>query len=153
MKKRSLAIIISLVFMLTAVSFAQGHSKRGSILDKLNLTEKQQISLSEIKTEQKKDKITIRAKISLAKVEMGEILKDKDFSNSKVKSQIKKIMNLKTDMELSKLNSIDKIRNILTVEQWSKISSMGGRGFLSLCDDKGGRRKGRHGRNHGNMMF
>ncbi|MCP3923760.1 MAG: hypothetical protein GY714_14355 [Desulfobacterales bacterium] len=144
MKKRTVGIIISLVFMITTVSFAQGHSKRGSMLDKLNLTEKQQDSLSEIKTEQKKQMIAIRAKISLAKIEMGEILKDKDFSNSKVKSQVKEIMALKTSMEMSKFNSIDKIRNILTVEQWKTISSKGGKAIFRLCGDKGSRGKGRH---------
>ena len=147
MKKRTLIMVISLVFMMTVGVFAQGHryNKRGAGpgFQELNLTDAQQESLSKIRYNTKKQMIAIKFKVSLAKLEMSEIIKDRNFSKSKAKSQLKKIIEYKSEMAMVKFDSMDQKRKIFTDDQWKIVSKR----FKHKGFGKGksrGKRKGRH---------
>lgn len=140
MKKGTLIMVIGLVLMLTAGAFAQGFGprqdcdrrggKRGMFFQELKLTDKQQDALSAIRTEQMKKMVALRSKLKVAKIEMSEILADRNFSKNKAKRQIQKINGYKLEMAMVKLNSMDKKRKIFTDEQWKLISKrIGKRGY------------------------
>jgi len=105
-----------------------------SNLPGLKLTNEQETKLSKTETEHCKKMIRMRAELSVAKLEKQVMLRDKNFKEEAVQKQIKKIMDIKTDMQMARLAALTELRNVLTDEQWEQFSSyVGKRGGGSYC--------------------
>ena len=159
MTKKTIYTIIalfSIVSLVTVSAFAEGkrfnRNRMQANCTQLNLTDDQKVQFDKNRADQRKEMIRIHSKISIAKIEMHEMVKDKTFNKDDVKVQIEKIINLKSEMELTKLDSMDKMRTILTDEQWELFSEMFGKKRGKAF--RGKRSEGRHHRgNFGNGRF
>ncbi|MCP4159294.1 MAG: hypothetical protein GY760_04415 [Deltaproteobacteria bacterium] len=131
MGKTKIYVIFALIFMTTAV-FAQkpdfGRDRFNSRdnqsttreleLESLDLTDEQKFKLQVIKADQKRKIVRIKADISVIEITKKQTVKNREFNAEVVKVQIKQIMDLKTNVEMVKFDSLDRTRKILTDEQW-----------------------------------
>lgn len=100
--------------------FALKHDKSVEI----NLTEDQKSKLESGRLALRKQMIRFRADLAAANLEKSAMMKDKAFTKAAVQEQIKKIMAIKTDMQMAKLDNHDLIRRVLTDDQWKPFIEM-----------------------------
>lgn len=112
-------IILSFLVLGTGVVFAQGTClSKVDRIPGITLDEAQKTALESKDAEYKKKMIRLKADHAVARVDKDEALKDRNFKKDAVKKQIRKIMDIETEMEITRLDALDELRSILTDEQW-----------------------------------
>jgi Spy/CpxP family protein refolding chaperone len=92
--------------------------------EELNLSDEQMDKLNDLKWDQQKAAIEQGSRIQVARVELDELLGQKDVDFGKVKAKLNQISDLEKELGLARLNTIQKSRQILTPEQLEKSSTM-----------------------------
>ncbi len=133
------AIVIGLAVMVysTPPSWACGHHKQRQhpdaadyirhllmAKDALGLTEEQAMRLHTMKIEFKKGRITKKAEVDLATVDMHAIQHDTQSSMSDIEAAVKKVYVLKADFHLLSVRTRQDAKSVLTPEQQDKMKSL-----------------------------
>jgi len=160
MKKLVAVLTISLLLVIVAIAYAQGHGMMGEgsemehgmmgmmgkgsemgpgmmgehqILEKLmsiGLDEKQKDAVKEIVRKTMKETIKKRADLDIARIDLRDLL-DKDSVNMKtVESILKQIASLETDIHLSRIKAHEEIKSKLTPDQRKKLKEMTEHGMM-----------------------
>ncbi len=152
-KKLSLVMFVAMFTMFTiGIGWACNRQQKAPLfknLSGLNLTEKQTAKLETKKMDHCKKMIQLKANLAIAKLEKQKMIKDRNFKSEEVKKQIEKIMDIKTEMQMAKLEVLAKLSDILTDDQWKQFSTMitkRGRGSYGKNNFEGGRHS--RGRGH-----
>lgn len=154
MKTRKHFIVIA-VFAMVTLGAGVVLAKRPcwSMMDNLKgieLTDEQRTKLEAKQSDHQKKIIQLRADLSVARLEKQEMMKDRNFKKEKVEKQIKKMMAVKTDMQMARLDALADLRTILTDEQWDVFrNNMGKRGHGFGNEDGFGRGPGKQGHQRG----
>lgn len=86
------------------------------------LTAEQKDKMDKMMTDHRKKMIRLRADLEIARIDKREMIKDKNFQKDKLQKQVKKIMAIQTDMEMSRVDMLAQARTILTDDQWKVFS-------------------------------
>lgn len=127
MRKMTIVMVITLIFLFTAVVFAKGQvfhrennfqNKGKSLLEKMNLSESQILQLKVINADQRRKLIQVKADVDFIEIKKKQIIRDRNFKLSDYKAEIKKTIELLKKIETIKLDSIERTRKVLTDAQW-----------------------------------
>jgi Spy/CpxP family protein refolding chaperone len=160
MKKLVVVLVISLLFAIAAIAYAEGpgmmgedsemeHGMMGMMgkgsemgpgmmgehhisgkLKSIGLDEKQKEAVKEIERKTMKETIKKKADLDIARLDLRDLL-DKDPVNMKaVESKLKEIASLKADMQLSRIKAHEEIKSKLTPDQRKKLKEMTEHGMM-----------------------
>jgi Spy/CpxP family protein refolding chaperone len=102
----------------------EAEHRLAKVLDGLNLDEQQKKAIGEIKSSIKKDTIRRMAEISIARIELKDLLLQDPLDMKAVEAKVKQLGSLRTEMHLSHLKALENIRTKLTPEQRKKLAEM-----------------------------
>jgi Spy/CpxP family protein refolding chaperone len=92
--------------------------------DKMGLTDAQVIKMKPVHNDMKKKQVRFKADLTIAEIELTEIMDVKDFDIEKARSAVKKIADIKTAHHLEMLTAMKEMRTILTDDQFKKMNKM-----------------------------
>jgi len=92
--------------------------------DKMGLTDDQIMKIKPVHNRMHKKQAQFRADLTIAEIELMEIMEVKDFDKDKAGSAVKKIADIKTAHQLEMLKDMKEIRANLTDEQFKKMKKM-----------------------------
>ncbi len=115
-------------------------------IEELELTDDQVNKLEDLQSAHEKEMLDAKQNIERARLNLKELMKDDDPSESKIKAKIREIGSLRTDMQLTQVDVFFAVRNILTDEQAEKLQSLRHGGRAGGHD---GRRGSHPGSGHG----
>lgn len=92
--------------------------------EELSLTDQQETRLRAIKMAFKKQKITKKAEVDLAKVDMRHLLHSDGASMSDIEAAVNKVYALKAELRLSSIKAKREAKAVLTEEQRKKMKAM-----------------------------
>ena len=152
MKTRTSYIIVAVIMM---VAFGVGNALAErpcfSMMDNLSglkLTDDQKAKLEKNQTAHCKKMIRLRADLSIAKLEKQKMIAHKNFKEDAVRKQLGKVMDVKRDMQMARLDALTELRDVLNDEQWVAFSSNLGNKCDRPCfkkgDDCGRQLRGKH---------
>jgi len=101
---------------------------RQSLIDKLNLSDEQQLKMKKLRLDFEKKQIESRSKIQTARVGMKELWIAEKLDRSSIEKQLKNISDLQHQSRLNRLDHMLAINAILTPEQqkiWKDHMAMG----------------------------
>jgi Spy/CpxP family protein refolding chaperone len=90
--------------------------------DMMGLTEDQIMKIKPVHREMQKQQARFRADLTIAKIDLREIMEVKDFDLAKASAAVKKIAEIKTARALEMLKTMREVRAILTDEQFKKMN-------------------------------
>jgi Spy/CpxP family protein refolding chaperone len=99
-----------------------------SVFDKLNLTEDQEKDFGKMRMDLQKKQIAVRAKIQTAQIEMKELWSSENPDRNAIEKKIKEIADLKSTIQLNRLDHWFAVSKILKPEQmkiWKKHFNRG----------------------------
>jgi len=164
MKKLVSVLAISLLLVMVTIVYAQGHGMMGEgsemdfglmgkglgmmgddpILNKLmslGLDKKQKDAVKQLVITTIKETIKKRADLSIARIDLKDLL-DKDSKNmTAVESKLNQIGSLETDIRLSYIKTLEAIKVQLTPDQRKKLNEMIEEGMM--FEMKGGKMQGK----------
>lgn len=146
MKKILLSLLLTVVFALPAFSQTMDMPMKGQMaghgkmmnMDKmgdmmgmcltnaarLGLTDAQTGKITPIHREMQKKAAQFKADLTIAEIELMEIMDVKDFDIDKATVAVQKITDIKTAHHLEMLKSMKEVRSILTEDQFKKMKTM-----------------------------
>jgi Spy/CpxP family protein refolding chaperone len=77
-----------------------------------------------VHNDMKKKQVRFKADLTIAEIELTEIMDVKDFDIEKARSAVKKIADIKTAHQLEMLTAMQEMRIILTDDQFKKMNKM-----------------------------
>ena len=89
----------------------------------LDLTDKQEEQIHDIRTDFKRSQIVKNADLKLAQIELHELMRD-DIEGSKLDSAIDKVNKLKNELFEARIKNRVKIQKLLTDEQKDQLKKM-----------------------------
>ncbi len=89
----------------------------------LDLTDKQEEQIQDLRTDFKKSQIVKNADLKLAQIELQELMRD-DIEGSKLDSAIDKVNKFKNELFESRIKNRVKIKKLLTDEQKDQLTKM-----------------------------
>lgn len=92
--------------------------------DKLGLTDDQITKMKPAHTEMQKQQARFKADLTIAEIELAEIMEVKDFDLEKASAAVKKIEGIKTAHHLEMLKNMKEVRTILTDEQFKNMKKI-----------------------------
>jgi Spy/CpxP family protein refolding chaperone len=92
--------------------------------DKMGLTDAQVIKMKPVHNDMKKKQAKFKADLTIAEIELTEIMDVKDFDIEKARSAVKKIADIKTAHHLEMLTAMQEMRIILSDDQFKKMKKM-----------------------------
>jgi Spy/CpxP family protein refolding chaperone len=92
--------------------------------DKMGLSDAQVIKMKPVHNDMKKKQAKSKADLTIAEIELSEIMDVKDFDIEKARSAVKKIADIKTAHHLEMLTAMKEMRTILTDDQFKKMNKM-----------------------------
>jgi len=98
----------------------------------LNLSEDQIKKLEDLNLKYQKEMLELTNALQAKQLELQTLLASKQPDQAKVNSKVEEIGKLRTDIEKKALEYQNKVKEILTPEQWNKLYSyryLGGRGW------------------------
>ena len=101
---------------------AEHHLAR--VLDGLNLDEQQKKVIGEIRSSIKKDTIRRMADISIARLELKDLLLQDPQDMKAVEAKVKQLGLLRTEMHLSHIKALETIKTKLTPDQRKKLGDL-----------------------------
>ncbi len=90
----------------------------------IGLNDEQIIRIKLLHREMQKKQARFKADLTIARIDLMEIMEVKDFDLGKASSAVKKIAEIKTAHHLEMLKAMKEIRTILTDEQFKKMNMM-----------------------------
>jgi Spy/CpxP family protein refolding chaperone len=153
MKKLVAGLTISLVIAMVAIVYAQGHGMMGEgpemgpgfmgrgmgmmgeqhllrKLMRLGLDEKQNEAIKVIVRTTQKETIKKRADLTVARIELRELLDEDPVNMTAVELKLKQIEALETDIHLSHIKTLEAIKAKLTPDQRKKLRAMREQGMM-----------------------
>ncbi len=101
---------------------AEHHLAR--VLDGLNLDEQQKKVIGEIRSSIKKDTIRRMADISIARLELRDLLLQDPPDMKAVEAKVRQLGSLRTEMHLSHIKALETIKTKLTPDQRKKLGDL-----------------------------
>jgi Spy/CpxP family protein refolding chaperone len=95
-------------------------------IEQLELTDEQVAELEDLRSSHEKAVLEIKHKIENAQLELNELMREDEPSESKIKAKIREIGSLRVDLQLAQVDTYFAARKILTAEQIEKIKSLRG---------------------------
>lgn len=146
MIKRTLVVLMAL-FMLVSYSFldAQKGPERGDMMkrgrdgmrmaernmfpahillkmkDKIQLTDQQVQKIEKLKADFEEYRIRAGADIDVLELKLGDYLKKENIKRAEVEKMVRKVSDLKTEMQIAQINHLLDLKELLTPEQIKKI--------------------------------
>lgn len=124
--KRALIMIGIFAFLILGAGYVFAQGTCLSYVDRIpgiTLADAQKAKLGAKEADFRKKMIQLRADHAVARVDKDEALKNKNFKKDDVQKQIRKIMDIETEMEITRLNAMDELRTVLTDEQWALFAN------------------------------
>jgi Spy/CpxP family protein refolding chaperone len=90
----------------------------------MGLTEDQIMKIKPLHREMQKNQARFRADLTIARIDLREIMEVKDFDLGKASVAVKKIAEIKTANSLEMLKTMREVRAVLTDEQFKKMNIM-----------------------------
>jgi Spy/CpxP family protein refolding chaperone len=161
MKKLVAGLTLSLLVAMVAIVYAQGHGMMGEgpemghgfmgkgfgmmggeqhLLKKLmslGLDEKQNEAIKGIVRTTQKETIKKRADLSVARIELQELLDEDPVNMTAVEPKVKQIESLETDIHLSRIKTLEAIKSKLTPDQRKKLKEMREPGMMGKMKRNG----------------
>lgn len=117
-----------------ADSRGHGHGKRHDAAhfikhvltagDELGLTEEQETRLRAVKTAFKKERITKKAAVDLAKVDLRDLLHSDQASMSEIEAMVNKMYALKAELRVASIKAAREAKAVLTPDQRKKLKAL-----------------------------
>ncbi|MCF7918323.1 MAG: Spy/CpxP family protein refolding chaperone [Candidatus Cloacimonetes bacterium] len=120
------------------------------IMQRLDLTEKQQDQMEDMRIKLQKDNITIKAEIEKKEIDARVAMKDLNFAEAKKITRA--IFNLKADMKDKHFDQMTSCWNLLTPEQQSEAKELMKNGQMLRKGMKQGEGREKRGMHHRMMM-
>ncbi len=92
--------------------------------DDLGITDVQEMSLRAIKIAFKKERITRKADVNLAKVDLHALLHDDLSTMTQIEAAVKEVYALKADVRLASIKAYREAKTVLSPEQQKKMKAM-----------------------------
>lgn len=92
----------------------------------LQLTEDQIDELEELRSSAEKQALEIKQKMERTRLELAELMREDNPSQSKIEAKVKEIGSLRTELHLFQVEVFFAAREILTSEQIDKIKTLAG---------------------------
>ena len=92
--------------------------------DKLGLTDDQITKMKPAHTEMQKQQARFKADLTIAEIELADIMDVKDFDMEKASAAVKKIEGIKTAHHLEMLKNMKEVRTNLTDEQFKNMKKI-----------------------------
>ncbi|MCF7797406.1 MAG: Spy/CpxP family protein refolding chaperone [Lentisphaeria bacterium] len=139
--------ISMLTLLTTSLMFAQGRGAKagnaGWWMDDLDLTAKQQETITKMQTDFQKSQIKTRSDLASAEVELRALMQDMDGNAKQIKAKQAEINQIRTQLQNAGVDHRNAIRKVLTPEQQVLFDQQARRG---MRDGEGFRRgEGRRG--------
>jgi protein CpxP len=112
---------------------AEHHLAR--VLDGLNLDEQQKKVIGEIRSSIKKDTIRRMADISIARLELRDLLLQDPADMKAVEAKVRQLGSLRTEMHLSHIKALETIKTKLTPDQRKKLGDLIKTGPMMMMHD------------------
>jgi Spy/CpxP family protein refolding chaperone len=93
-------------------------------IEKLELTVEQVDKLEDLRSSHEKGVLEIRHKIERTQLELNDLMREDEPSESKIKAKISEIGSLRTDLQLAQVDTYFAALKILTPAQIEKIKSL-----------------------------
>jgi Spy/CpxP family protein refolding chaperone len=120
-------LVVSMVALVSALAFgqmAQGHAPREDrpgmhreMMQKLNLTDQQQVQMRKLHADLEKKNIQTSAKIRLARIDMRELMLADKPDRAALEKKLREITDLQHQMKLDRLEHMLAVNGLLTPEQ------------------------------------
>ncbi len=117
-----------------ADSRGHGHAKRPDAADfirhalmakdDIGITDEQETRLRAIKIAFKKESITRKADVDMAKVDLHALLHNEPSTMDQIEAAVKKVYALKADLRLASIKAYREAKTVLTSEQLKKMKAM-----------------------------
>ena len=124
---RTHVALISAFIILVATSFAQPRMEhrgrppisddREAMMDKLQLTDEQQIKAGKLRIDFQRQEAEVESKIRIARLDMKELFMAENLDRVSIEKKLKSISDLQYQMKLAHVNHLFAVREILTPEQ------------------------------------
>jgi|GEM_PF-3579541 len=95
-----------------------------NLKDELSLTESQLNKIRDLQSRHAKDNIDLESKIKLQRVELQELLTRENINRQKIEAVLTELGDLKTRFEISLVNHLLDLKDVLTDDQQKKLESM-----------------------------
>ncbi len=93
------------------------HARRAELERDLKLTDAQRDRIGELRSRQLHDGIQQRAKLATARLDLMEALRDDHADHARVEQQVDRIVQLRAELERSRIETLLDMRRVLTPEQ------------------------------------
>ncbi|RMF66326.1 MAG: periplasmic heavy metal sensor [Calditrichaeota bacterium] len=94
------------------------------LAEKLELSEEQQAQMRELRFAGKKLEIELRSKIELHELQLHKLLEEESADLDAMKKEIQKVAELQGQLRFSKIETQQKIKDVLTPEQLQKLEEL-----------------------------
>lgn len=92
--------------------------------DDIGLTEDQVATIEKMRTAQKENRIQREAGLKVLQLEFDSYLKEEKINRAKLEKMVRKIAQLRTDMQIENINHLLDLRELLTAEQLTKLDEI-----------------------------
>ncbi|UCH66051.1 MAG: Spy/CpxP family protein refolding chaperone [Ignavibacterium sp.] len=128
----SLTIILFLSFTIWNVAQQNYRSRDGQqkgerFAEKLNLTEEQQSTIEQLRIDNQKEMIDLKADLERKKLDMKELKSKGNYTREEFLNRVEAVNNSKNSISVAKANNRMDIYEILTPEQKKMFDDMGDR--------------------------
>jgi Spy/CpxP family protein refolding chaperone len=96
---------------------------RQKVFEKLELTDAQKKQLSEIRTAMQKNAVQLACKVSIARIDLRELLTSDEPDRGAIEKKLNDIGQLQTNKKLLRINHFLDMRKVLTPQQFKILKS------------------------------
>ncbi len=90
----------------------------------MSLTAEQEQRLHAIKTKYRKDRVTMKAKVELANIDLHELLRDEASSLADIERTLKNVYALKADLSMASIKAKRDAKSVLSAEQRARMDKI-----------------------------
>jgi Spy/CpxP family protein refolding chaperone len=122
-KKLTLFLIsfLTLFLLYSASVFSQGMEKEKPFKPGINLSAEQKDKIRTLSLDAKKDEIRLKSDLSIARLELRELMQQDELDKAKVNRKIDEIGALRTKLQKAKFEKRMALREVLTKEQLQSL--------------------------------
>ncbi len=92
--------------------------------DGMSVTDEQEQQLRDVRTNYRKDRINIKAKVQLANIDLHELLRDDKSSLGDIERNIKNVYGFKADLNMASIKAKRDAKAVLSEEQQSRMDKV-----------------------------
>lgn len=93
-------------------------------VEELGLTEDQQDKIKDLEQTHQEQTLEMKQKIEREQLALSQLMDEDDPSQSKIKSKIREISTLRTDLQLAQVDFFFNVRGVLTDEQIEQLETL-----------------------------